>query len=386
VYGPTSYLRLQFTAAGVQWGSNGSIMNIFRNMRITHSSGESLENILNIDVLSSIRLFWENRNDDWQKLWQLLSFRDTNLISDAALTGTFVACIPLSLLSGIFDRSDQYIPSSLVSGMKVELDLHADANCLKAGAITDIRPTFVLDSCVLYDAIQKQLMAQQSDIANSGLQFTYSTYFNSSNSFAAGTAVGVNMDVQQSASLAERVLAVVRRNHDLDATVRQFYSFVPAALNLQYRLGSMYLPQQPLQLGTSVAADRDKPSGAQKQQQEAYYLSLAAFDDVSHQYASQFVKGVNVTPKDFQGGAITDASLVQADPLPSAVYAVSLERSASGLSLSGESTNNSRLLNLNATLVVPNTAGGQLGGAQIQLYLKYVRVANLMGSNIVIDR
>jgi hypothetical protein len=385
VYGPTSYMRVEFTAGGnVKWGFNGSIMNIFRNLRITHSSGESLENILNIDVLSAIKLFYENRNDDWQKLYPLLAFKDKN--DNASIpNGTYVACIPLSLLSGIFARSDQYIPSSLMSGLKIELDLNSGANCLFDGTITDIKPTFVLDSCVLYDAIQKQLMAQQSDIAQSGLQFTYSSVFNSANEYVAGTAVGVNLDVQQSASLTEKVVAVFRRN--VDRKNKQFYVFAPVVTNLQYRLGALYLPQQPLRLGAAGAATT---SAAQKQQEEAYSTTLIAYDDWTHQYASTFVRGVNVTPFDFRGGLVTDdTKLEYADPQPCAAYAVTLERSASGLSLSGESTNNSRLLNLSATLCVPDgsaSAATYPGGAQVQLYLSYTKVANVMGSNLVLDR
>src|SRR3954470_8575345 len=53
LYGPTSVLKLQYRldmgaaarTIGNFWGQNGSILNIFKSIRLTHRSGQQLEYI-----------------------------------------------------------------------------------------------------------------------------------------------------------------------------------------------------------------------------------------------------------------------------------------------------------------------------------------------------
>jgi hypothetical protein len=89
-----------------------------------------------------------------------------------------------------------------------------------------------------------------------------------------------------------------------------------------------------------------------------------------------------------------------------AMYAFTGEKSACGLELTGEPTNNSRILNFNASLtsllssangglgiaypangiVTPSVYYDLAGGLKVNIYLQYLRVANLMGDNCVVDR
>ncbi len=135
------------------------------------------------------------------------------------------------------------------------------------------------------------------------------------------------------------------------------FEFSGSMSSYQWRLGSEYFPQQAVV--SLVSAD---PGVGQT---EPYMQALIAWGDAPKQYSSAMNMGVNVTAADWR----TEGA---------AVYSTSLEKSASGLQLTGEPTNNSRMLNFEAvkTDVVD----------RCDIFLQYLRVANIMGDNLVVDR
>jgi hypothetical protein len=346
IWGPSSYLKVKFTKGAGTIGL-GNILNIIRNVRLTHRSGEVLEYVQDYNVLARILTKYVVSNDDKTKVDSLLE------VPDAA--GNYVCCIPLWMLMGVFNVDQSFVPGGFLAGAKLELDL-ASNNIAFAGdsangvTADSLEFNLVLDSAQVYDDVQKQLLEEQADVAGSGIQFTYSTYFSSFTTEASGN---VNFDIQQSASITELVAAGVRTTASQIADSESF-SFAPVVTRYQFRLGSQYFPQQPIRDLTDT------------QQVESYMNSLVAFEASPHQYMG--------SPANNSGCNVTTAQFIAGN----SVYATTLEKSASGLSLSGEPTNNTRILNLEMTK--------EAASHRVDVFLKYVRVANVMGSNLVIDR
>jgi hypothetical protein len=349
LWGPTSYVRFEFTKDAGTIGK-GSVLSFIKNIRLTHRSGEVLEYVQNANVLGRIKLLYGMNRDDSAKVSELLK------VEGAA--GTYVRMIPLHMLLGVFGNQDQYIPPGMLAGAKIEIDLEENAIAFAAaGTLTDVKLNVVVDSAQVYDSVQKQLIDEQADVAQSGIQFSYSTWFASSALFSGSS---VNFDIQQSASITEKVCATIRTTASLVAGSDSFL-YLPSATQEQWRLGSQYFPQQALKL---TAAE----------QSEAYLQALTAWDASPMQYAGATASG--------RGAAATLAGWVAvALGVPTegeAVYSQTLEKSSVGLQLTGEPTNNSRILNLE--MLKPAAA------ERVDVFLQYLRVANLMGDNLVVDR
>jgi len=384
VWGPSSYLKMKVrfsnsaeAIANITVGKNGSLAsNLIESMRLTHRSGEIIEFIDNYNLLASIIKTWNTDAEDSKKLDSLLGggigvLGDVKTYEVPAAAGgnsgilTVDLIFPLWLLCGCFNNKDQYIPPNFLAGSKLELKFASNlvtfASAVPATVAIQIEPSIVLDSAKVYDSVAAQLLDQQSDVARSGLQFTYSTWFNNSSSTST---TQINVDVQQSASITQKVLCVLRRNDEIAANDRDSFQTESALADYQWRLGSTYYPQARVQLGP-------------KQQSEAYMQSLIAWDSAPCQYQGHKSEGnCDVSLTDFQvdhAEAAADANSV------SPHYATTLEKSGVGLTLTGEPTNNSRSLNFSATCK-------DAQARDVQIFLMYTRIANIMGQNLVVDR
>jgi hypothetical protein len=343
VYGPTSYLRFEFTKDGGTIGT-GTVLNFIKSTRLTHRSGEVLERIDNYNVLGKLLLYYGLDGDG--------SAKTADLLAVPAGAGTYVRIIPMWMLLGVFAEQAAYIPPGFLAGAKLEIELEQNAiSFATAGVLSDVKLNLVLDSAQVYDSVTKQLLDEQADVSKSGLQFSYSTWFNAPGLFSSGN---VNFDVQQSASITQMAVAVLR-DDDLNVAGADSFVFKDDLTSVQWRLGSQYFPQQALNL---TAAE----------QLEAYAHTLVAWDGSPMQYEGMSAsgKGVAATFGDWIGAPNT------------ANYAQTMEKSSTGLQLTGEPTNNSRILNFEATKPVDND--------RVDIFLKYLRVANIMGDNVVVDR
>ena len=344
IWGPTSYLRFEFTTDAAAKVGKGSVLNFIKSVRLTHRSGEVLEDIKTYNVLGKLMLDYACSVEQKAKTAPLLA------VPDGAATR--VRCIPMWMLLGVFNEQTQYIPPGMLAGAKLEIQLEENAIAFSdaAATLTDVKMNVVLDSAQVYDSVTKQLMDEQADVAASGLQFSYSTWFNSSQVFPNSA---VNFDVMQSASITQLATAVVRPSASL-AVGQDSFEYVSTITSSQWRLGSQYFPQQALKLLSAV------------EQVEAYYTTLVGWDGAPNQYAGYLAsgKGVAATYADFIDGA--------------ANYAQTMEKSSTGLQLTGEATNNSRVLNFEATKSAVND--------RVDVFLCYLRVANIMGDNLVVDR
>lgn len=355
VWGPSSYLRLKIdmtTTADVVL--KGSWFNLFSQVRLYHKSGELLEQIMMSDILSAIKLRYNTSYSDYQKLYSLIggapvvgAAGDGGVAAGAGARTVYVN-LPLSLLLGVFDNHSQFIPSQMIAGARLEVVLNSTTASMALTNVTDntiqITPTLSLDCAKVYDEAAKQIMEESADVQESGIQFTYSTFFSSQFQPAGGA---INIDVLQSASLTEKVFIV---NTTTAATDK--YTFRPllaggAGYAYQFRIGAHYLPIYSVQDDT-----------------EAFYQAQIAFNGAYNQYSR---------PPTHTGVGVPSFGL------SNCVYATSLEKSASGVQLSGEPTNNSRLISFSAQ--------GTTGGASIAtVFLQYVRVCNCMLDSAVVDR
>jgi hypothetical protein len=392
IWAPNSYLRLQWTVTSTDAAVQnitfgyGSIMNLIQEIRIIHSSGEVLEYIQNINLAASNRTRWETSYDDQIKLNALLGGVDTSApLVGSALGGgfvfggvidpldlstqstvyvpaggssTFVSLIPMSYLSGIFSRTDQYIPPGLLAGSTIQLILNNAATTYfpSAGtiAISNIRPTILYDSAKAYDAATRAILNEQS--SESGLQYVYSTLFNT---YTNSATSAINFDIQQSASITEKIWAVFRVIAPPvgPITGANLCTFTPQVSQYQFRIASDFKPQQPVVIPPAVGV-------VAAQSAEAYMQTLQTFETGLHSYATPVGNGASVSLAEFNTYA--------------AVYGTTLERTACGLSLTGVPTNNASLLNINANIGGVNT--------RCDVFLQYVRVANLRGSGCIVDR
>jgi len=337
VWGPSSYLRLEYTAtADLDFGL-GSILNIFKSVRATHRSGEILEFTDNVNLLANLKRFWAYKRDDRVKLDGLLGTAPNTgagalQYQNRPGAGVHVACIPMSLLLGIFDSKTQYMPASMCAGMKLEFELaplQIITTTFAAGGvqISAMKPTLLLDSAQLYDVVNKQLLEEQADVDESGIQFTYKTYFNSA---AVTASNAINIDIQQSASLVSEIIAITRDNNVVASGLNgaDAFDYIQPFSQAQYRLGSLYWPQQIINV----------PTGAnwpitQNNSQEWYGISLTAFQA----YVDEFHKaaGGEATCQ-FQAASVASDLSLNSWKIGKPCLAFSGEKSACGLELTGK--------------------------------------------------
>jgi len=265
--------------------------------------------------------------------------------------------LPLSFYLGVFDNHTQYIPSQLLAGARLELVLNPDSGesmQMTDITIASIAPVLSLDCAKLYDEASKQILEESADVQESGIQFTYNTHFASQFKPSQGA---INIDVLQSASLTEKVFVV-----NADAANTAKYTFLSlggalgtaSAYSYQFRIGSHYLPIYAIQDDT-----------------EAFNMAQIAFNGAYNQY-SRAPTHTGISVNSFFSPNNKDGTGYNC------VYATSLEKSASNVALSGQPTNNSRLINFSAQ--------GTAAQFTTTVFLEYVRVANCMLDSCVVDR
>ena len=301
------------------------------------------------------------------------------------------------------------MPATLCAGMKIELEL-APLTAISTQpsnptaalmTITDMKPTLVLDTAQLYDVINKQLLEEQAQVDRSGIQFSYFTYFNSFQVIPAGVT-SVNFDIQQSASLVHKILVAVRDNRKLTTNVAgnvgvDKYTTIAPFNTAQFRLGSLYMPQQIVSVPAlnPVIPNWDD---IQLNSKEWFNYGLVAHMAAVDEFHKSAGGSASITYQEYT----TSANTPDGNQWISgkAVYAFTGEKSAVSLMLTGEPTNNSRLLNFAASISSLIGAGGAYpataqvapayynidGGLRVDYYLQYLRCANLMGDNCVVDR
>jgi hypothetical protein len=323
-------------------------------MRIQSRSGTEMDRLQNANLWGrNDSLF--NMSSEWlQTVGSNQGFGPTrNGAADGANTNTQTATrfvIPLVQLTTFFRPIDgQMLPPQLASGLHFEIVLEdfRTAFFQKVAGITGYEIEqiyFQLDCVDLTDDCQRTI----SDIsANLGLEYTYPRIFTSQSQLPIGQ-LSLSQQVQKSVSQACYVTTITISQADkIDITVDSLASIPFNYTNFQYRLGSLYFPNQQI---TS--------SDVQDVACEAYTITQSVYDKLRLMYDNGSVSF-----------AVYQASL--------AVLSASFEKSQF-LSISGLPINNSRVLELNAEFAAVSQ------NLEVYSFLQYTSVARTFLDNTAI--
>ena len=396
VYGPSTCLKLVarltkvpegIVALNTVWGTaNGSILNIFDSVRLTHRSGEGCEYIQNCGVLGNILRLSKYSRDDLEVIDTLLastaneSSNVTPFDTAAGSTIDITCLIPLSLLGlGSFDSSHSLIPPSYLAGSRLEFVFLNNSQIFTNAAeiqLTSVTMSLLVDSYQAYDAANRQIMEETSgNLDGSGLQFTFDTYFSSNNVIQPGTsnvassgAANNSVDVQNNVTIMSKAFFVLRQSAALSLSTAEKMSFFNSCTSLQWRLGSTYYPNQAMILRPVTEGTTTKISSNVSQAFLDYLLAFNALPNmmgmVSHQVAQSYAL--------YAGNGVENDS-------ENTIYAQMFDRSPGVLSFSGLPSNNARLLNISfSNMLTTSTI--------ITYFVQSTRVANLIGDSCIIDR
>lgn len=410
VYGPTSFLKMEFTLTNAAtianaytiaqvFGQNGSCLQLLNSIRLTHRSGQELEYCPNyLGQLLNIKRWYLYNEAERKQLDALLSQNYVNTLPTVAGNSvTVTAMIPLSLLLGVFNEHDQIIPPQLISGAKLELILNSNAAALAGtGAapspytFSNVNFSLLLDSVRVYDNVRKSLAEETASAAGQGIQFTYETVYQTSvnvNIPDSPNIAAFSLDINKANSILKNVFCVFMLPSDLAANGNGKNKFYNVVKTFQSRLGSLYQPNQSMQLtpytqsntglGTAIT------SGAFPNSQQAYHHTLECFESQSKQFSS-YLNTNTVTIDHFMNTQSDDATVPRYDSGNMSVYGFLMDRAPQGLQYSGPPTNNSRLLNLNGFLA--GNASIHDANSIMVAWTHSARVCNMVGDSAIVDQ
>lgn len=364
IYGPNSYLTFTVTNTSVTSGAaavaagfgTGSATNLIRRITITSRSGDVLERVDNLNLLSHIRARYMHDATWFDSTGSLMGYgaKDATAASATKLGpgGVKRVVIPMSEISGLF-RHPNLLPSALMSGCRIEIEwesglqslIATNADDVPAYSISDIRVE--CDSYQLTDLILRSLneMASQT-----GLEVVFSTYFSTQATRAASS-----LNIESRKAVSRALGAFMRERTPKLAAAANTDAFLASAItngagctDLQWRAGNLYFPNTSLR---NPIPDLNSP--------ELYAMTMRSFGKFQSGTAS------SVTPTEFNSGH--------------QVFGVDLERSTSQ-SLAGIPISNSRVLALNASYF-----GAAAPAKAVDLYLEYVTLARVFLSNTTIE-
>lgn len=416
-YGPTSYLQMNLvlqkgtpvatpggdsaacTLADV-WGQNGSCLNVLQSARLVHRSGQELSYVpFYLGQLLNIKRWYEYNESERLQLDALLNQNYVTITpgttGPAIQTYNISAMIPLSLIFGEFAEHTQCIPTWLLSGARMDFILNPSVNAVALAdcSYTSVSFNLLLDCVNVYDSVQRQLISEMSN-GSSGIQFVYETNFQTSQNVQIPNRApnAFSFDINQSNSIVKNVFCVFMLNNLSAAGSKN--SFVNVLQTWQSRIGSHYMPSQPMALvamtqATAALSNTIDPTltfFGYPNSQQAYQNTIVAFDAQAKQFAS-YLNTNSVTIDHFISLAadpVHGASRSTRDVGNLSVYGFLLDKAPNGLAYSGQSTNNSRLLNL---------TGYTFGNASINdtqgiiiAWTTSLRCANIVGDSLILDR
>jgi hypothetical protein len=351
-----SYLRLDITNTGtgpMNFGPttspDGNATGLFERLLISGRDGSVLERIDSVGMLSRIR---GNYEVDGEYRASVMG------VSGAIYTGATVidagesirVVIPMSAISPMWG-SEQLAPNSLISGLRVEFQL-ATANKAFYRTTGALELNYSIDDCAIvcesYSLSDLVLRTLNQISSSSGLEFIFNTYFTTAD---VRTTTSVNLESRKSVSRALQAIYVEQEQKTaaLEANRDSYASRAPDFVESQFRVGSMYYPQQPLR-----APEPDLLSP------ELYAYSLLGFSKYG------------------RGNTGRAASSFSSFLTHTAIVAASLERDTLGGS--GIPLSNSRVLQFSSVF---ETAGATV--YNVWLFLKYTTLVRVYLSNLIVE-
>ena len=228
------------TAADTVTFGGGSILNLFENIRIISRDGSVLTEVSQLNLYNYFALKL-NHTRAWR-----VGQQGTRLLgcNAAVPVAGNVFVIPLKDIIPFFDQ-DVLIPANVARGLRIEIVLAPLETAFKVVALTSYTvsgPELLLDS---YRLSGGAMSALNQMAAGSGLVMTYKDV-NNSNSEKADTVGNINLEARQAVSMANSVFTCVRlKSTATDKTLDSFATRdVTSSDSFQYRIGSVYLPQE----------------------------------------------------------------------------------------------------------------------------------------------
>jgi hypothetical protein len=397
-----SYLQfyVEITSAKQVHMGVGSAVNLIRRIVVTSRSGDEIERLERINLLSPLieryekstpwlntiggvsgftnsefpgiaaSLTSENNRygfggdadaNDWKSPSDAyMNIKGGTNIPRALVNGTGnYFQLPLSAISGLFRSTDRLLPSMLCSGLRFEIEWESGniAFMNSDGSTTAITykvhyPEILLDQYTLTDSIQRVL---NEEAAMRGLEVVFTTFFNTTQT--VGAANELNMEVRKAVSRALCLIAKSTTNEGTDDMKKDSMASLPwDCKEWQVRIGSLYFPQQPVKtmVGAANAADGCV--------YESYYQTLHGFGKLKTPSAPP-----SVSLYDFKKTL--------------GCVCVDLERS-NVQKLTGIPINNSRVAELHQTFT---TITGDHGARVVQAWLGYVRLLRVFLQNVEIE-
>lgn len=304
-------------------------------------------------------------------------------------------CIPMWMISGIFD-TDRFIPSQLVSGMTLRLTL-ANANkalCLlsspNATAINLVyqinTPVIVVDSYELAPMVAKKM----AEASQGGLDFVYKAVYQQPVNIGAQQSVSIQVNKAVARALCVSVVSSDTKV-GADAVLELPYQDSVGSGRFDYyqyqlRLGDIYIPQLPIQAGST-----NTQASVQRNCAEFYtnnLLSLRKHEQTYdpcyiqfEQFASTIDPNQGTNPAIAGAGAgVVQADGTSADPGANShrvALIQSLEKHAT-LEYDGLPVNNSRTLELRITYSDADV------NRLVSAWLDYVKLAKVFPLRSVI--
>lgn len=260
-------IKLEGTAGFVaSWGVS-SAMNLIKQVTLRSKSGTEIDRVENANVFSRFKTV-----NTESKAYLSTTGSVEGWDITALTTGTSVEfplttdsaqryAIPLKRLSGFFSpvKEGQLLPAAIFSGLTLEIIWEDVRTAIVAAAgqtgnctgYTLSNVSFMVDGVELTDDTQKTLNSLSS---SSGLECTYERVYTSINDVPSAQST-LSAQVRKAVSNTLYAFAVALnpaniRNINQDS----FKSMANACSNYQWRLGSLFFPNQPLSdpLNTAV--------------------------------------------------------------------------------------------------------------------------------------
>jgi hypothetical protein len=355
-----SYLaiKIKTTVAGGANFGHGSVCNLIRRVVITTRSGVEVSRTEDYNILMAKVLRYGCPADWLSKFGENIGMTDdpTNLASgfDQIIdTGSRLFMIPLQFLSPFFAGDGRsLLPPQASAGLRVQLTFAPDTQALVSDIALqkyDITDIYVMSNLTtMVDSWQK-LVNEES--ARDGLTYTFAEWHTTQN-----TAPNQQSNVEVRKAVAKALSAFVVSKSASDALgTDNMKSEAFAVSSYQWRLGSLYPTQQPVETA-----------------KEAYFQSQSMWDggilDCKRPNAVSYTQfNTNVAAKS-DGDGIVSVSLERSDQALNGV-----------LNTSGNPTNNSKVLSANITY------SGAVATRKEWLFMKHLRVAKFYLDNSILS-
>ena len=332
----------------------GSMMNIFRSIVIRSKSGVEITRNDALNVFSRYDTLYNESPAYLQKYGALEGWCDVPSPTSTQVIVSSVwsrFAIPLKRFSKLFDTS-QYLPAALMSGLSIELVLeNTNKAFLEVGGSTPSLITgyevdqvsIMLDNTTLTDASARVLNGES---ASNGLEILFDSVYTTIVDMPSLSS-SINAQVRRACSEATQAMAiVVPQSTQANIKFDSFASVPWDTLLHRWRLGGLYMTSSDIQ-------DGPVPDGV-----ESFFLASTVSDVFKHPHMEG---GISLA--EFKAWA--------------GVHAVSLEKNTS-LQLSGSSTSNSRVLELDATFQTSVTA------KQVYVMMRYATVVRCYLDNVAV--